>query len=200
MNLDERKHGRKRQAFLNVTKACDFSGAFPDHVFTGKWAEFLFFQSDYIFSPDFTNFIHQLLRIEHADVACLLNIDRTESFTFEKAALILIDVEMDGTIFGAKLRAGGPLDGWLFAIDRYACSSDGGEWCIYCEKENDVAVIGFRNLGGSDKFQAALKGISAKPIESLISGGCSPLIPFNRLTSIWCEGLIKNYGCEKRWK
>jgi hypothetical protein len=79
-------------------------------------------------------------------------------------------------------------------MDNYACTSDVGEWCFYCEKGNDIAVIGLREATGIEKFGMPLKRLWAKPIDELVDGGCSPTFPFNKLTPAWRQGLVNNYG------
>jgi hypothetical protein len=59
---------------------------------------------------------------------------------------------------------------------------------------NDIAVIGFRERDGHEKFETPLKDLSAMPIEDLIDGGSSPLFPFDHLVPAWRSGLVDNYG------
>jgi hypothetical protein len=101
---------------------------------------------------------------------------------------------ISGVAYDDKLRDGGPASGWLYRVDRYACASDVGDWCIYCEKSNDVAVIGLRDIGGIGKFETPLKRLWAKPINELIDGGVSPAFPFDQLVPAWRQGLVQNYG------
>ncbi|WP_306715869.1 hypothetical protein [Burkholderia dolosa] len=184
----------ERRAFDNVAKALDFDRTLPDRVHVGPWSEFLFFQSDYVFSPDFLEIVRELLNVERAHVACLLNVDKTERLEFGGIAAIFLD-EMTSTVaYDEKLRDGGPADGWLYRVDRYACASDVGEWCIYCEKSNDVAVIGLRDIGGIGRFETPLKRLWAKPIDELINGGGSRVFPFDQLVPAWRQGLVQNYG------
>src|SRR5207253_2039091 len=115
-------------------------------------------------------------------------------FEFDAIEAIFLDAMTGGAAYADKLRAGGPADGWLYAVDRYACASDVGEWCIYCEKTNDVAVIGLRDGGGIETFETPLKQLWAKPIVELIDGGDSPQFPFDHLVPAWRKGLVDNYG------
>jgi len=194
MNSIEISEAEQRRAFRGVMDACDFQKMLPDRLFVGLWSGFLFFQSDYVFSPDFANIVREFMDLEGAKVTCLLNLDKTETAGFDGAASLFIDATMDGAAYQERLRAGGPAVGWLFDVDRYVCASDVGEWCIYCEKSNDVAVIGLREPDGRRKFELPLEHLAAKPIEDLIEGGRSPLFPFDRLVSDWREGLVDHYG------
>ena len=83
--------------------------------------------------------------------------------------------------------------GWLFGMDQYACVSDVGRWCIYCEKENDVAVIAFRDETGGCDFSQPLTDLHASPADQI---GSDPSVPFplNSLTYAWREALEVNYA------
>jgi hypothetical protein len=194
MSLGEEGAVYQQKAFSNVVKALDFGRTLPDRVHVGRWSDFLFFQSDHLFASDFPGVVGELLSIEQAHVACLLNVDKTEMFEFESIAAIFLDAMIGGVAYEEKLRDGGPADGWLYRVDTYACASDVGEWCIYCEKNNDVAVIGLRDVGGIGKFEMPLKRLWAKPIGELIDGGRSSAFPFNKLVPAWRQGLVQNYG------
>ncbi|MGF6604818.1 hypothetical protein P3T23_009574 [Paraburkholderia sp. GAS448] len=183
----------RRKAFDTVMRSLDFDKLLPERVFIGEWTHFLFFESDRIFESGFMDAMCQLLRLEHAKVACLLNVDKTEVFELENVAALFLDEAVFGKEYGDELRAGGPADAWLYRVDRYACASDVGEWCIYCEKSNDIAVVGLRSADGIKKFEAPLQHLWARPIEDLMDGGCSPLFPFDHLVPAWREGLVSNY-------
>ncbi|WP_231409762.1 hypothetical protein [Ralstonia solanacearum] len=195
MNLNE---DGKRSAFNNIVAAGDFKRMLPESILSDAWTVFLFFQSDYVFSSDFVEIIYEFLHLEDAHVACLLNLDKTEILEFDSAAAIYIDEKVDRSAYQEKLHAGGPALGWLFGIDRYVCASDVGEWCIYCEKSNDVAVIAFRGVECIKKFEMPLRNLSARPIEDLIDGGCAALFPFDQLVPAWRKGLVDNYGHKER--
>lgn len=194
MSLGEGDAVYRQQAFDNVVKALDFDRMLPDRIHFGPWSDFLFFQSDHVFASDFPEIVRELLSVERANIACLLNLDKTERFEFDYIAAIFLDEMISGVAYDDKLRGGGPASGWLYRVDRYACASDVGEWCIYCEKSNDVAVIGLRGIDGIGRFEKPLKRLWAKPIDELIDGGCSPVFPFDQLVPAWRQRLVKNYG------
>jgi hypothetical protein len=194
MSLGEGDVVYQRRAFDNVVKALDFDRTLPDRVHVGPWSDFLFFPSDHVFAPDFPEVVRELLGVERAHVACLLNLDMTERFEFDSMAAIFLDEMISGVAYDDKLRDGGPASGWLYRVDRYVCASDVGDWCIYCEKSNDVAVIGLRDIGGIGKFETPLKRLWAKPINELIDGGSFPVFPFDQLVPAWRQRLVQNYG------
>ena len=184
----------QQQAFDNATQSLDFNSRLPDNVFIGHWDSFLFCESDRMFDREFVSILNLLLQLEKASVSCVINISETKVFNIDEAALIFIDEEVTGNEYMQSLQAGGPANGWFYMVDRYACSSNIGEWCIYCEKDNDVAVIGLRKAAGIEKFKEPFRYLHASPITDLISKGSSSLYPFSHLIPAWREGLLKNYG------
>jgi len=93
-------------------------------------------------------------------------------------------------MYDDQLRDGGPGVGWLYGVDRFACSSDLGEWCIYCEKGNDVGVIGLRADDSAKKFHGAMNDLFSKPIGALV-GGNSSILPFSRSFQLGEMGCLK---------
>ncbi|WP_125461499.1 MULTISPECIES: hypothetical protein [unclassified Rhizobium] len=89
----------------------------------------------------------------------------------------------------AMLQAGGPECGWFYDMGTYAIISNSDAWCVYCERHNEIAVIGLdQNLIANDRDQ--LQRFSAQPIELKIRSGT---FPFDRLTHAWQEKLLQNY-------
>jgi len=204
INLTEVDEAILRQAFDNATELIDFDLVFPENIFLGKWSTYVFCESDRIFSKGFMPAMAQLLHLEQAHAACLLNLDRTKVFEFEKSAAMFVDETNTENQYWDALKKGGVAEGWLYVMERYVCTSEVGEWCIYCERNNDIAVVGLREKSGLQKFKEPLNALYAKPLEDLIAGGSSSLFPFNRLPPLWRDGLLKCYQhtnmiSEKSW-
>ncbi|WP_116137029.1 hypothetical protein [Trinickia diaoshuihuensis] len=185
-----------RRNALDVTvRSLAYDHRLPDRVFEGAWEDFLFCESDRLFDAAFVNVVIQFLGCENSRVACLLNLDRTDLTRFEESGeAIFLDRSTTGAQYMNALEEGGPSRGWLYAVDRYVCCSDIGEWCIYCEKDNDIAVVALRQVSKRQDFECPLKQLGARPIEELIEGGAWPLFPFNQLVPSWREGLLMHYG------
>ena len=183
----------RKAALRNLLRAFDMGSNLPNQVFQGSWSSFLFFESDRVFAPEFTDVIKELLRAEGGEVACLLNLDETSSFEFEEIAAIFLDATTTSSSYESVLDGTGPATGWIYRMDNYVCSSDVGEWGIYCEKGNDVAVIGLHEAGNIKKFEMPLTRLLAKPIGELIDEGSSSVFPFNKLVPAWRHGLAQNY-------
>jgi hypothetical protein len=182
-----------RTAFGQIADGVDIRRLLPDQVFIGAWEQFRFVPTGNIFAPTFVAIVGELLRAEGAQACCLANIGRMPSLKYEAGAVLCIDESVSGAQYMAALQGDGPATGWLFQMDRYACASEMGGWCLYCEKENDVGVVGLRS-GAGERFAAALHGLGARRIESLLNDKATSPPPFNRLVPEWERGLREHYG------
>ena len=184
----------KRAAFTNVITSIDLTSCLPHQIFVGIWSKFLFFESDRIFSPSFAGAMQDLILAEQSTCCCLLNASRTEVMDFEKACSIFLDSTINENEYYEQLRTGGPAEGWLFSMDRYGCASDKGGWSIYCEKNNDVAVIGLQNPGDVEQLALPLKKLHAEPITKLVEQASTAVFPFSELTEEWRSELSRHYA------
>jgi hypothetical protein len=182
----------RRKAFDGLIKALRPDARLPSNVFAESWSSYLFFPSDELFLGEFVSAVSGLLLAEKGSVACLINLSETTQMTFDKASAIFLDNRTTASWYDLKLRGNGPADGSIFVMDRYACMSDVGEWCIYCEKEEDVAVIAVRDTDGVTKFDSPLAAMRAAPLSQL-SVPDTGVFPFNKLTPNWHKELTCNY-------
>jgi hypothetical protein len=184
----------RRQAFYNVISGLQLDKFLPANVFSGRWSNFLFFQSDRMFAVEFADVARDFLRTENSSVCCLLNLSETASLDFENASAIYLDEMVTGADYQARLRGDSPATGWLYSMDRYGCASNKGEWEIYCEKDSDIAVIGLHSDGGCNKFGSPIQKLRAAPIEALQGGELADLFPFSHMSPEWRRELFLNYG------
>jgi len=82
----------------------------------------------------------------------------------------------------------------VYPRQRFGFSSKSGEWCIYCERENDVAVIAFRDSSGPSKYADALSDFYAKPIKYFLDNPSLAPVPYNDLVPEWRTQLEENYS------
>ncbi|MEM5370065.1 hypothetical protein V4C53_29060 [Paraburkholderia azotifigens] len=193
MDSYERQEKNRYQAYMNAVAFHNREKSFPEQVFNGHWQKFLFFQSDYLFSSEFVDTVHDLLRQEQAHTVCLINLGQVDTDHPEVTAAIYLDDATNARMYRDRLIAGGPDHGWLFAVDRYVCTSDAGNWCIYCEKDSDIAVVGLRVVDGSPELGVCFQNVFATTISALLEDGEQTLFPFNQLLPEWREGLLANY-------
>lgn len=186
--------GAKHLAFDHVIGSINDEPRFPEQVFRGRWTAFLFFDSDFLIAPDFPERVAELLNAERAEVCCLLNFDETQTMTYESAAMRFITARTRSQDYDAMLRRGGPAEGWLFGVDRYGCASDRGGWSIYCERQNDIAVIALHQPGDTEKYASCLKRIHAKPIKDQLEAGGAGLFQFEQMLESWRRDLARHYS------
>lgn len=184
---------KKHKAFDNVIGSINNSTCLPEQVFQGNWNAFLFFESDRLFASNFTLVAKGLLNEERADVCCLLNFNETDVLTYGSAATLFIDAQTSPQAYDAMLRQGGPAKGWMFGMDRYGIASDRGGWSIYCEKENDVAIIALSYPSDKEKYSKYLKQLHAEPIMTLLNASSSASVPFGQLVEPWRHSLVKHF-------
>jgi hypothetical protein len=55
-----------------------------------------------------------------------------------------------------------------------------GGWSIYCERQNDIAVIALHQPSDTERYAACLKRIHAKPIKEQLEAGGAALFQFER--------------------
>jgi hypothetical protein len=181
-------------AFNNVVASIDVMAVLPQQIFLGKMTNCLFFESDRVFAASFAKIVGDLMLAERATSCCLLRIPQTNVIESGTTNAIFLDAGAKTGEYESQLRSGGPATGWLFSMGRYACASDEGEWCIYCERHNDVAVIGLRSHAATEKFTMPLRKLHASAIENLVRSNSFASVPFNRLTERWRNALVENYG------
>jgi hypothetical protein len=146
-----------------------------------------------MFVGAFVRALKMLLYAENAHVACFLNLSETNTMKFETASAIYLDQTTTETSFETKLLGDGPSNGWIYAMNRYGCTSDVGKWCIYCERANEIAVIALQSASDLATFERALAILNAGFLESLSGPGKNGIFPFNELTREWHDGLTGNF-------
>lgn len=181
-------------ALNNVIASINLDASLPEPVFRGDWAEFLFFESDRIVAPSFIEVVGDFLAMEGAVSCCLLNLTLAETVGDGLSSAIFIEATMTAGEYDEQLRYGGPAHGWLFGVDRYGCASDRGEWSIYCERENDVAVLGLRRGVDIGRFASPLRKLRAETIDIVVRQDSNAPFPFCSLTEGWRDSLFKHYS------
>lgn len=144
----------RQKAFDLAVRSIAYDLRLPERVFAGAWGSFFFCESDRLFDAGFLDVTIKFLDRENSRVACLLNLDKTYLIRLEESAsAIFLDHSSTGAQYVHALKEGGTARGWFYAVDRYVCCSDIGEWCIYCEKDNDIAIVAVRDIGERKKFE-----------------------------------------------
>lgn len=178
-------------AHQNVHRAVHPERRFPRNIFQNDWVEFFFFDSDWMTDPDFVGHVQAFLDIEEAECACLWRLDSEDvnepEFFFVQAQTIPDD-------YRTLLAGATPGYGWVSAMERVACASDVGEWCMYCEPNNEIAVIGFRPGVDTHRYSSAMERVRAIRFDAAIrepfhSHGFSP----RALSPEWRDEFLRHY-------
>jgi len=180
-------------AFCNVSASLDPKIHLPQNGLALRFQVFLFFDSSWILDREFVNIVKALVSTENAQMGCLVNLDKTHSLVAEDAATIWLDGHLSGQQYEEKLEGNGPGSGWLYEMGRYACASDVGKWCIYCETRNDVALIAFEDTENAEKCRDVLDALHARPLVEAIGPDPGGLFPYNQLEKSWRETMLRAF-------
>jgi hypothetical protein len=165
----------------------------PSDVFTARWDGYLFFYPHLMFTREFVSVASHLLRFEGAGTIVLVNLGSMISVDdAPPGGEIFLESSTSGSEYISMLRGDGTAPDWLVLVDRYICCSDIGNWAIYCEKQNDVAVFAWRAAvrGVVEKIKSELKAstIDAVHIRQ------EDRYDFTGLVPEWRTSLRNNYS------
>jgi hypothetical protein len=165
----------------------------PALVFCRDWASYFLLSSDRLFHEPFIEVALEMLEIENGSMCCFLNITRSPLLEFQSVDAYYFDMHTSADEFNSHLTGGGPASGWIFSMDRYVCASDQGSWCIYCEKENDLAVVGTAREISAAAGRTLAK-LGAYPASALAVDKPPLPFPLSDLRPEWKAALLKNYN------
>ncbi len=181
-------------AIANALGSINTDKSFPDNVFADTWDSFLFFESDALFDPAFIGLKDFLLAEGEASVIALVNLTDILASADASSSVFFFDHSTIAAKYNAKLVESSP--SWLVLVDRYVRVSDKGKWCIYCEKQEDIAVIAFQeSVPVATRFRVAeflKRSSSPSPHESY--GNVGDLFGFSKLLPVWRSQLIFQYS------
>lgn len=179
-------------AVLNIRAGIDVERRFPQNVFLGDWSNFLFFDSDWIFEAKFVALVQAFMSVEGGNCACLQNLDATSDPIFA--------ISHETTPEEYRLRLVGPdvERAWLYDMRRFACASDTGDWCIYCERSAEIAVIALRRFGVAARYTPVLTELRAAPLVPAINEPLSHGFSNQALTPDWRTTLVREYASRSR--
>jgi len=165
---------------------------FPRNVFVGDWADFFFFDSDWMFDAQFVQPVKDLLDAEEGRCACLLNLDSAAVGTEQNGAFF-IDQQTTPDVYQSLLKGEGPASGWVYDVARYGCASDKRMWCMYCEQASEIAVIAFRRPGASARYVSPIAQFHAARLDEAIKGSLSYGFSEHALSVQWRDELLREY-------
>lgn len=188
-------HDKIESALINATLSCvDTNKILPEMVFVGNWHKFLFCESDHVFSADFSDTLSKLLDADKSDAVGMVNIGMLYDEKLKNKSSAYIARNTINHDYSKTLNNKNDNDEWIYRMDRYILSPSSGNWCIYCERINEICIISVKE--GYDFIFEKIQdgGIWLGDIKDLIAGGGTYLFPFNKLIPEWRSSLIKNYS------
>jgi hypothetical protein len=181
-------------AFANAMSSVGRDKRLPHKVFVGRWEGYLFFEPDMMFDTSFIEAKNVLMGEESASVIALVNLGNDGAPNHGSPRAIFLERDTTSEEYVSKLVGDGSPMNWMFLMDRYVCASEKGNWSIYCEKEDDVAIFGFRGGLARTSVAKVERLLKAKSIKSLCSPDRSEIFDFGKLVPRWRSTLKVEYG------
>jgi hypothetical protein len=159
-------------------------------------ASSFFFDSDWMTDPDFVELVKAFLNVEGAECACLWKLDKEDVNAPESFS---VGAQTTADEYRALLAGATPGYGWVSAMERLACASDGGEWCMYCEPNNEIAVIALRRADAAARYASAIARVHAARFEDAIR---EPPLSYGfserALSREWRDAFLREYAVPPR--
>lgn len=179
-----------QKALASLNTALRGNCTLPENVFRQGWKDFRFFDSDWIFEGPFVSKVQALLEAEVSSCAVL----RQLSLSAESVgATFFVDKNSREEDFAKFIRGTEVGNGWLYDFGSFGCSSDRGNWAIYCERGSEIAIIAVKEKAMLSKIEGVTASLRAAPFEEAValplSYGFSP----KALSEQWRERMILSY-------
>lgn len=184
----------KRSAVSNAISFIRRDKWFPEKVLIGNWEDYLFFDPFVMFGPAFIDVKNLLLAEERASVIALINLGNVIPIDYDHPPAMFIEQITEAKEYISELRSKGSPMSWMVLMDRYVCASNIGNWSIYCEKENDVAVFAFRATFSQSIAVQIGKLLKAKSIRFSSTTGDNQLFDFGKLLPNWRFTLVTEHA------
>ncbi len=184
----------RKKALSNLSTELRLDCRFPKNVFRNGWDQFFFFDPEWIFEPQFVGRVGILLGEEGGSCACLTNLEEARAKGDLEQASLFLDGSMGTETYMSLIRGSSIGSGWLYQMDRYGCTSDANRWCIYCERNNEIAVLAVRENGVHDIFRSVIVQLNALPIDKAIENPPSYGLSQRVLPLEWRNKLLQAYA------
>jgi hypothetical protein len=176
-----------RAAKENALSFLKAEARFPNMVFRTSWDRYLFFESDLLFGESFIATKDALLSVGASVAIALVNLNKLSED--EESAVYFLDKGTRSAEFLSHLKRDDASEAWLYSMDRYMCASDKGCWSIYCEKENDIAVLAVQN-----SFPALILEKIGNVLDNGLVETKRERFDFDKLWPEWRSKLELNYA------
>jgi hypothetical protein len=177
----------KAISFINKSKFL------PDNVFLTHWKEYLFFEDWWMWNECFIEVKNLLLREDGGSTIALVNLAKSLMQKREEQAIFL-DKYTKWSEYHEKLHDDRDDLPWSVMVDRYSCTSDTGNWVIYVEKEEDMAIFAFNEKLPKSICDEVSILFKAKSISLAMVHENDESFNFQKLLPNWRSTLIQQYG------
>lgn len=183
----------KPTAVQNALSCIRSERRFPAQVFCRDWADYLFFDPSILFEAGFIQVKSLLLRQEDSYVIAMINLGNGSAEIQAEVRAVYLERNTTPKDYISELMGDGSPMNWLFLMDRYVLASEKGHWSIYCEKENDVAVLAVDAYVSAFTCSQLAKTLGAKSIGAASVPSREKLFDFHKLTPEWKSALTAEY-------
>ncbi len=183
----------KTAAVKNALSCIRGDRRFPTQVFSRDWADYLFFEPSILFEAGFIQVKGLLLRHEDSYVIAMINLGNGSAEIQAEMRAIYLERNTTPEEYISELMGDGSPMNWLFLMDRYVLASEKGHWSIYCEKENDVAVLAVDEYISAFTCSQLAKTLGARSIGAASVPSRDKLFDFQKLIPEWKTALAAEY-------
>lgn len=169
---------------VNLLKDIDVRRRFPSQVFKGVWAHFLFFDSDWMFDSKFVNNALAMLESEGCAAACITELD-----TLANGMSFFLTGNTHPKDYASFLVE----RKWLYEFGRFGCVSTSNSWCMYCERQSEIAVVALKEEAMS-LHPVLSEAFKASSIHDAVSEVISYGFSERALSKEWRAELLKQYA------
>ena len=181
-------------AISNAISSIKKEARLPANVFVQAWDDYLFFDPYIMFDKNFIEAKNIILSEEGSFEIAVINLGNASSDSDLEPRIIFLDKNTTSSQYLSILKGDGSPFNWMFLMDRYVCASDKGSWCIYCEKENDIAVLAIRHTFATSTLLSLRNLLKADSIENIYDSKIDHLFNFDKLVPSWKAALAADYG------
>lgn len=184
---------RNNTAMGYVAKYINKNIHFPNFVFKHKWKFHFFFDSDRLFSKQIIELVQQMLLADNSTEVCMCRLAQPLEVNC-KNDVITIDRTTSFENYILQLKGDMPECDWLCNIANFGLASDKGNWCIYCEKGSEIAVLAIDDEVIASRLEPMLLYLSAYPIDEALNRKASFGFLPQSLSKEWAIRLMAEYA------
>lgn len=165
----------------------------PDQLFKGHSLKYLFFDVDIVFNEIFFEILNKILNRSEFEKLYILRVDYVSIDPHGNDYCMFFGSLNSGNDYESFLMRDLHPSAWFFSFGRYFVSSLESEWCIYCERNNDFAILGGNPESKDNSYKNLSLSLNGENIRDILNME-KPYFPFDDLPPEWREGFLKHYS------